>query len=116
MTAWAEICLSYSSKIIDRTSTEWYFFNIWQKQMHIFEVPFYYIEYAIAQLGAIAIWQNYKQNPEKTLDQYEAALSLGYSKTLPELYKTAGIKFDFSKQYIGELMSFVVIELEKLYN
>lgn len=113
--AWTNILSEYSSKIINYQSVEWYFMNLWQKQLHIFEVPFYYIEYAISQLGAIAIWRNYKQNPEKTLDDYEAALSLGYSKTLPELYKTAGIKFDFSKKYIGELMDFVLEELEKFY-
>ena len=113
--AWGEIYLEYSSKLVDRTDTEKYFYSTWQKQLHIFEVPFYYIEYAISQLGAIAIWKQYKQNPEKTLDNYEKALSLGYSKTLPELYKTAGIKFDFSSEYIGELMNFVTDELEKLY-
>lgn len=113
--AWTKILSEYTSKVIDYQSSEWYFMNLWQKQLHIFEVPFYYIEYAISQLGAIAIWRNYKQNPEKTLDDYEAALSLGYSKTLPELYKTAGIKFDFSKEYIGELMDFVLSELKKLY-
>jgi len=113
--AWGEIYSKYVSKNINFDGVEWNFLNSWQKQLHIFEVPFYYIEYAISQLGAIAIWKNYKQNPEKTLDNYEAALSLGYSKTLPELYQTAGIKFDFSNDYIAELMSFVYSELEKLY-
>lgn len=88
--------------------------NLWQKQLHLFEVPFYYIEYAIAQLGAIAIWKNYKENPEKALNQYLAALSLGYSKPINEIYQTAGIKFDFSLSYIEELAAFVKDELEKL--
>jgi len=113
--AWANIYSEYSSKVVDFTEVEWFFMNFWQKQLHIFEVPFYYIEYAISQLGAIAIWRNYLNNPEETLDKYEAALSLGYSKTLPELYETAGIKFDFSKEYIGELMSFVYKQLAALY-
>lgn len=113
--AWGQILSDFSPKIVDYSSVEWYFLNIWQKQLHIFEIPFYYIEYAISQLGAIAIWRNYKQNKKKTLDDYEAALSLGYSKTLPELYQTAGIKFDFSEEYISELMDFVLEELEKLY-
>ncbi len=112
---WTKIFNEYSSKLIDRSDTDDFTKSLWQKQMHIFEVPFYYIEYAISQLGAIAIWRNYKNNPEKTLDNYENALKLGYSKTLPELYKAAGIKFDFSEQYIKELMSFVTKELEKLY-
>ncbi len=90
------------------------FGNIWQKQLHLFEVPFYYIEYAIAQLGAIAIWKNYKENPEKAMQQYLSALSLGYSKPINEIYETAGIKFDFSLSYIQELASFVSEELQKL--
>lgn len=90
------------------------FGNLWQKQLHLFEVPFYYIEYAIAQLGAIAIWKNYKENPEKAMQQYIAALSLGYTKPMNEIYETAGIKFDFSSNYIKELASFVKDELEKL--
>ncbi|MET4143068.1 M3 family oligoendopeptidase [Pedobacter sp. UYP1] len=90
------------------------FGNIWQKQLHLFEVPFYYIEYAIAQLGAIAIWKNYKENPEKALQQYLDALALGYTKPMNEIYETAGIKFDFSSGYIKELASFVKEELDKL--
>jgi len=90
------------------------FGNIWQKQLHLFEVPFYYIEYAIAQLGAIAVWKNYKENPEKALDQYLAALALGYTKPMNEIYETAGIKFDFSAEYVKELASFVKGELDKL--
>ncbi|SDM07836.1 M3 family oligoendopeptidase [Pedobacter antarcticus] len=88
--------------------------NLWQKQLHLFEVPFYYIEYAIAQLGAIAIWKNYRENPEKALQQYLAALALGYTKPMKEIYETAGIKFDFSSAYIAELAAFVREELEKL--
>lgn len=90
------------------------FGNLWQKQLHLFEVPFYYIEYAIAQLGAIAIWKNYKENPQKALEQYLAALSLGYTKPINEIYETAGIKFDFSLGYIQELASFIKDELQKL--
>jgi oligoendopeptidase F len=90
------------------------FANVWQKQLHLFEVPFYYIEYAIAQLGAIAIWKNYKENPEKALEQYLEALSLGYSKPINEIYETAGIKFDFSVGYVEELVTFVKDELHKL--
>ena len=90
------------------------FGNGWQKQFHLFEVPFYYIEYAIAQLGAIAVWKNYKENPGQALDQYLAALSLGYTKPINEIYETAGIKFDFSADYVKELAQFVKEELEKL--
>ena len=113
--AWGQIYSDYSDKIVDYSTVEWYILNLWQKQLHIFEVPFYYIEYAISQLGAIAIWRNYKSKPQETLDNYERALSLGYSKTLPELYEAAGIKFDFSESYIEELINFVYKELKKIY-
>jgi len=113
-TEWTKIFEQFGSKVIDWKGTETYKANSWQKQLHIFEVPFYYIEYAISQLGAIAIWRNYKQNPEKALQQYEDALKLGYSVTIPEIYKTAGIEFNFSENYIKELMDFVKLEIEKL--
>ena len=114
--AWGKIYRDYSSKLIDYSGVQWHALNMWQKQLHIFEVPFYYIEYAISQLGAIAIWKNYRQNPEEALDKYEKALSLGYTTNLPKLYNAAGIKFDFSAEYIEELISFVYDELLKLYN
>ncbi len=111
---WLALMKKYFGSIVDWTEVEWYAANLWQKQLHIFEVPFYYIEYAIAQLGAIAVWKNYKQNPDTALEQYEAALSLGYSRTIPEIYQTAGIKFDFSPEYIEQLISFVWDEYQKL--
>jgi oligoendopeptidase F len=86
----------------------------WQKQLHIFEVPFYYIEYGMAQLGAVAVWRNYMQNPEQALDQYEAALKLGNTQTIGKIYEAAGIRFDFSTGYVRELVQFVKEEISKL--
>ncbi|NPA44246.1 MAG: M3 family oligoendopeptidase [Chlorobi bacterium] len=111
---WTKIAKEFGSDIIDWSGYEKYYSVMWQRQMHIFEVPFYYIEYGIAQLGAIAIWRNFKNNPQKALDDYENALKLGYSVSIPEIYKTAGIEFNFSKEYISELMDFVKTELDKL--
>ena len=88
--------------------------NLWQKQLHIFEVPFYYIEYGIAQLGAIAVLKNYKNDPEKGLSMYLDALKLGYTKTIKEIYETAGIEFNFSAEYVKELADFVKAELKDL--
>ena len=88
--------------------------HLWQKQIHIFQFPLYYIEYGIAQLGAIGIWKNYKTHPKQTLRAYRNALELGYSKTLPELYEAAGIRFDFSAGYIKELSDFVREQLKEL--
>lgn len=87
----------------------------WQKQLHLFETPFYYIEYGIAQLGAIALWKQYKQNAEKAVNRYENALRLGYSVTIPEIYCQAGIDFNFSGDYVRELMQFLSDELDELY-
>jgi oligoendopeptidase F len=87
---------------------------LWQKQLHLYEVPFYYIEYGMAQLGAIAVWRNFKKDNQQGLKGYMNALSLGYMRTIPEIYNAAGIKFDFSKAYIKELMDFVREELEKI--
>jgi oligoendopeptidase F len=111
---WNKIFTQFSNNVTDWKGLEKFKGYVWQKQLHIYEVPFYYIEYAIAQLGAIAVWKNFKENQAKALDQYLAALKLGYTKPIKEIYKTAGIKFDFSQAYIHELMGFVEEELEKL--
>jgi len=113
-TAFKQIYTRFGAGFADWTDFEQQFGNLWQKQLHLYEVPFYYVEYAIAQLGAIAVWKNYKENPEKALQQYLAALALGYTKPMNEIYETAGIKFDFSAAYIRELAEFVKEELSKL--
>jgi oligoendopeptidase F len=111
---WYRIYQEFNSKTIDWSGLENYQKNIWQKQLHLFEVPFYYIEYGIAQLGAIGLWMQFKNNKESALDHYVQALSLGGTKTLPELYETAGLKFDFSGSYIKELMDFIENEMKSL--
>ena len=111
---WMKIVNEFSEGVIDYSGLEKYVENGWQKQLHLFEVPFYYIEYGIAQLGAIGLWMQYKKDPEKALDNYMNALSLGGTKTLPELYKAAGLKFDFSSENIKTLMVFVNEEMDKL--
>lgn len=83
----------------------------WMLQLHIFQWPFYYIEYVIAQLGAIALYRNYRQDPKKTIEQYKNFLQLGYAKPVPEAYATAGIPFDFSEKYVAELADFLRDEL-----
>ncbi|RZL69761.1 MAG: M3 family oligoendopeptidase [Pedobacter sp.] len=112
--AFKQIYVRFGGGFADWSDLDQQFGNLWQKQLHLFEVPFYYIEYAIAQLGAIAVWKNYKENPQQALDQYLAALALGYTKPMNEIYETAGIKFDFSATYVKELAEFVKGELEKL--
>lgn len=112
--AWTNIFKSFGQNFSDWSEHPEALQNLWQKQLHIFEVPFYYIEYGIAQLGAIAVWKNYKENPEKGLSMYLDALKLGYTKTIKEIYETAGIEFNFSADYVKELADFVKSELKKL--
>lgn len=112
--AWNRIYGQFSDTITDWNGLEDVKTKLWQKQLHLFEVPFYYIEYAIAQLGALAVWRNYCQNPTQALDQYLQALSLGYTKPIKEIYATAGIEFNFSQAYIQELMDFLAQKIQQL--
>lgn len=112
---WMEILNEFATTAIDFSNLETYRKYNWQRQLHLFEVPFYYIEYGIAQLGAIGLWRQYKVNKEDTLDKYMQALSLGGTKTLPELYKSAGLTFSFSGNNIKQLMDFVGLEMKEVY-
>jgi oligoendopeptidase F len=112
---WVQLCNEYGTGLTDWTGFEFMQANSWQRQLHLFEVPFYYIEYGIAQLGALAIWKNSITDFKGTIENYKKALSFGYTKTLPDLYKAAGIKFDLSETYLAELVEFVKLELKQLH-
>jgi oligoendopeptidase F len=109
--AWNRIFAAFYDHITDWTGVEEGRDYLWQKQLHLYEVPFYYIEYGMAQLGAIAIWRNYRSDKRAALERYLSALSLGHTRTIPEVYQAAGVRFDFSPAYIRELMDFVWQEL-----
>lgn len=109
---WRNIFNEFTSVAIDVTGLEEYRKFAWQRQLHLFEVPFYYIEYGIAQLGAIGLWKQFKENKHQAIDNYIKALKLGGTRTLPELYEAAGLKFSFSPDYISELMVFLQAEME----
>jgi oligoendopeptidase F len=111
---WMEIINEFSSSAIDFSGLDEYRRYGWQRQLHLYEVPFYYIEYGIAQLGAIGMWQQYKTNPEQAINNYIHALQLGGTKTLPTLFEAAGLKFDLSPAHIKTLMEFVKKEMEDL--
>jgi oligoendopeptidase F len=111
---WLRILNEFSSSAIDFSDLEAFRSYSWQKQLHLFEVPFYYIEYGIAQLGAIGMWLQYKENPKEGIANYIKALSLGGTKTLPQLYKNAGIEIVFDAKGISRLMRFIKKELESL--
>ncbi|MBR2197912.1 MAG: M3 family oligoendopeptidase [Fibrobacter sp.] len=107
---WNEIMDRYDAGI-DYSGLEAVRGNLWQKQLHIFECPFYYIEYGIAQIGALQVWANFKKDPKKAIDDLFRAESLGSSRPLPELFDAANIKFDFTPRTLEPLMQVVWDEL-----
>jgi oligoendopeptidase F len=111
---WNEILARFADQMTDWTGLEEIKSHVWQKQLHLYEVPFYYIEYAIAQLGALAVWRNYCQNPKLALSNYLEALSVGYTEPIKSIYAKAGIEFNFSEGYIAELMSFLSEKIKNL--
>ncbi|HHT7167041.1 TPA: M3 family oligoendopeptidase [Bacillus cereus] len=104
----------YQSSVIHIDGYENWIATSWLPVLHIFEVPFYYIEYAIAQLDALQMYKQYKEDPKQALENYKKALSLGSSQSIKDVYDAAGIRFDFSGETIKELMLFVEKELELL--
>jgi len=84
----------------------------WHRQVHLFAHPFYYIEYAIAQIGALQVWRNARRDPQRALAQYREALALGGTRALPELFAAAGARFAFDEQTLAPLIDAVTAELE----
>jgi oligoendopeptidase F len=107
---WESIMKEFGTGVVNYEGIENNLRRSWQVQLHLFEVPFYYIEYGFAQLGAIALWRNFKQDSEKALNNYVDFLKLGYTKSIPAIYEAAGIKFDFSDVYISELSEFTLAQ------
>ena len=108
---WNKILNEFQDDVVDYSGLEAYRSNAWQRQLHLYEVPFYYIEYGIAQLGAIGMWIQYKNDKQSAIENYCRALSLGGTRPLPQLFETAGLKFDFSPEKIKVLMDFVKHEI-----
>jgi oligoendopeptidase F len=104
---WLTLSKRFGTGLTDWTGFEDLQAHSWQRQLHLYEVPFYYIEYGIAQLGAIGVWKSSLENEAKAIEQYKAGLSLGYTQSLPKIYDSAGVTFDLSPKRIGELMEFV---------
>ena len=112
--AWLEIFDRFSGGVVDWTDLAEEKAASWHRQLHIFEYPFYYIEYGIAQLGALQLWVRARQDGAAALAGYRRALALGGSRPLPELFAAAGLEFDFSEAAIGPLMEVVAEELARL--
>lgn len=111
---WLALGKRFGTGMIDYEGYEAVRESGWHRQLHLFEVPFYYIEYGIAQLGALGVWRNSKKDLSSALSQYKNALKLGYTQSIPEIYRTAGLRFDFSKENVKELTTLVEEELSRL--
>ena len=112
---WKELSNEYGTGLVDWKGFEDIRDTSWQRQLHIFEVPFYYIEYGIAQLGAIGVWKNSLENKEKAIHDYKEALKLAYTKSIPEIYAMANVEFKFSYPHIAQLADFVDSQLKILH-
>ena len=111
---WNQLSKEYGTGLVDWSGFEDIRDTSWQRQLHIFEVPFYYIEYGIAQLGAIGVWKNSLENKAKAINDYKEALKLAYTKSIPEIYSTANVEFNFGGKHIAELANFVDDQLNAL--
>ena len=113
---WVQIYNQFADTVTSWDGFAFYQEYIWQRQLHLYEVPFYYIEYGIAQLGAIGVWRNYRRDPKAGLAGYKNSLSLGYKAPIRDIYAAANVPFDFSYDHIQELIGFVWAEIERLKN
>ncbi len=108
--AWLELMDRFGGEV-DWSGYEANRASLWHRQLHIFLHPFYYVEYGIAQLGALQVWANSKEDRRKAIADYHAALKLGGSRPLPELFEAAGCRFDFSEATVEPLTELVRNEL-----
>ena len=114
---WAELEKRFRP-YIDWSGYEDVMMTGWQRKDHIHTVPFYYVEYGLAMLGATQVWMNALKDQSKAVEQYRSALRLGGTATLPDLYKAAGARLSFDAATLGEaadLMEKTIYELEETY-
>ncbi|MBT6542125.1 MAG: M3 family oligoendopeptidase [Planctomycetes bacterium] len=111
---WLAIMDRFGTNEMDWSGLEQIRSSRWMRQSHLFGVPFYYIEYAIAQLGALQVWRNHRKDPDGAIQNYRAGLALGNTRSLPELYEGAGIRFDFSQEMLEDLIGMVREEIDSL--
>ncbi|MEM9882667.1 MAG: M3 family oligoendopeptidase [Planctomycetota bacterium] len=112
--AWQRISGRFTSPAVDWSGLEDAFAARWHAQLHLFHIPFYYVEYGIAQLGALQLWKKYRDDPAAALADYRAGLTLGGTRPLPELFAAAGLPFDFSRDTLAPLIDAVADELDRL--
>ncbi len=114
-TAWTKIYKKYACLEVCYAGVEEAFVFGWQHQSHIYEEPFYYIEYAIAQLGALELWMHYQEQGDEALQQFFSALALGGQFSVTEIYRQAGLNFTFSENRIVKLAQFFGEQLDVAY-
>ncbi len=112
--AWVKINREFGTGLVDYAGYENALASSWHKQLHIFEVPFYYIEYGMAQLGALGVWKGSLEKGREAVEQYMDALKLGYTRPVPAIYEAAGVRFDFSEAYVRSLFSFLEKQLKEV--
>jgi oligoendopeptidase F len=113
-TKWQEISKRFGTGLTDWSGYESGRDYSWHKQLHLFEVPFYYIEYGFAQLGALSVWKNALQNEAQAITHYKQGLALGYTRDIKSIYKAAGVSFDFSAGNIKSLAEVTLNYLDGL--
>jgi len=112
--AWEQVFGRFNSPVVDWSGYDDQYAARWHAQLHLFHIPFYYVEYGIAQLGALQLWLKYKKDPASALAGYRAGLTLGGTKALPALFEGAGVKLDFSRAALEPLIDAVAAELDAL--
>jgi oligoendopeptidase F len=100
---WAELWQRFMPGV-DWSGLEQEMMTGWQRKLHIHKYPFYYVEYGLAQIGAVQVWKNAMQDQAKSVNRYRQAISLGGTVTLPELYAAAGARFTFEKAILNDLV------------
>ena len=111
--AWLDIRTRFE-RGVDWTGLERERVSRWYRQLHIFELPFYYIEYGIAQLGALQLWRDSLADPAATMHRYKAALALGGTRSLPDIYAAAGARLIFDAAGMGGLVELVEARINQL--
>lgn len=113
---WHRLMQEYHSSIVDWTGLEEWMEFQWQGQLHLFEMPFYYIEYGFAQIGALGVWRNSTTDSALALAAYRKALALGNTVSIREVYQTAGVPFDPDETYLQDLTAWTLNQMQDYEN
>jgi len=111
---WLELRRRFEGDAIDWSGLDEQRIARWYQQPHFFSSPFYYIEYGIAQLGALQVWRNSLEDPKEAVRHYREALALGATRSLPDLFKAAGARLIFDSAGMRELITLVEEEISTL--